>query len=129
MSQNNKEAYKESFRLPDILDDGDGSVKFTDFENQFHIYLDENSYYKFNLNSTIYLDVPPSRLKTYICKHDMHWPTISYQIYGTVRLAWILMKINGITPNISFEIVPAGSEVRYLDRSDVTTVINEFGKD
>lgn len=118
---------KKKFKLPQVLHDGDGSVKFTDLENFFNVYQDENAYYHFNLNSTVYLSVPPSRLKSYACQHDLHWPTISYNLYGTVRLAWVLMKINNITPDISFNIVPAGSVVKYLDRSDITTVIDQFG--
>lgn len=124
----NVKPQQEKFQLQDVFRDGEESVKFTDLENFFNIYQDKNSYYKFNINSTVYIDVPPSRLKTYKCQHDMHWPTISYQIYGTVHLAWVLMKVNNITPDISFEIVPAGSEVKYLDRGDVTTVIDEFGR-
>ena len=119
---------KKKFRLPQVLNDGDGSVKFTDLENFFHVYQDKDAYYHFNLNSTVYLAVPPSRLKSYVCQHDLHWTTISYNIYGTVRLAWVLMKVNGITPDISFNIVPAGSVVKYLDRSDITTVIDQFGR-
>ena len=101
-------------------------IKFTDLENFFNIYQDKNNYYYFNINSTVYISVPESRLKTYVCQHDIHWSTISYNIYGTVHLAWLLMKLNNITADISFKIVPAGSKVKYLDRSDITTVIEGF---
>lgn len=126
MASDKIKPFQKAFRLPDILQDGNGSVKFIDLDNFFHIYQDEDTYYRYNLNSTVYIDVPPSRLKTYVCQHDMHWPIISYNIYGTVRLAWVLMKINNITPDIAFEIVPASSEVKYLDRNDITTVIDGF---
>ena len=122
----NIKPYQKAFRLPDIFQDNQGEVKFTDLENFFNVYQDTDAYYRYNINSTVYLDVPASRLKTYVCQHDIHWPTISYNIYGTVRLAWVLMKVNGITPDIAFNIVPAGSEVKYLDRSDITTVIDGF---
>lgn len=126
MGTNKLKPHEKSFRLPSITYEGSDSVKFTDFENFFHIYQDEDAYYKYNLNSTVYLDVPSSRLKTYVCQHPMHWPTISFNIYGTVRLAWVLMKINGITPDIAFDIIPASSQIKYLDRSDITTVIDGF---
>lgn len=119
----------KKFKLPQILQDGEGSVKFTDLENFFNVYRDKNDYYHYNLNSTVYLSVPPSRMKSYVCQHDLHWTTISYNLYGTVRLAWVLMKLNNITPDISFNIVPAGSTVKYLDRGDITTIIDQFGKD
>lgn len=135
MSSNSRTStpFQEDFTLAEIMRNNkdtysDDAVKFTDLENFFSIYQDENAYYRYNLNSTVYLNVPSSRLKTYVCKHDMHWPTISYDLYGTVRLAWVLMKVNGITPDISFDIVPAGSSVKYLDRSDITTVIDSFNR-
>ena len=114
-----------NIQLPDVIED-DSVYKFTDFDNFFHIYQDKDSNFYYNLNSTMYFDVPQERLKTYVCQHDIHWPTISYNLYGTVRLAWVLMKINNITPDLSFEIIPAGSKVKYLDRSDITTVIENF---
>ena len=124
----NTKPFERKFHLAEILKDDDSSVKFTDLDNFFNIYQNPDAYFQYNINSTVYLDVPPSRLKTYVCQHDMHWPTISFNVYGTVHLAWVLMKVNNITPDIAFEIVPAGSEVKYLDRSDITTVIDGFSK-
>ena len=109
-----------------FLTDGEPLLTFVDFENSLNVYQDKNDFYFYNLNSTIYLDVPNSRLKKFICQHDLHWPIISYKIYGTVRLAWLLMKINHIMPKLAFEIVPAGSIVSYLDRGDLTTVLDNF---
>ena len=124
----NTKPFERKFHLAEILKDDDSSVKFTDLDNFFNIYQNPDAYFQYNINSTVYLDVPPSRLKTYVCQHDMHWPTISFNVYGTVHLAWVLMKVNNITPDIAFEIVPAGSEVKYLDRSDITTVIDGLSK-
>ena len=118
----------KKFKITDVFDSDQTDIKFTDFENFFNIYQDENAYFFYNLNSTIYLDVPSSRLKTYVCQHDLHWPIISYNIYGTVRLAWVLMKLNNISPDIAFNIVPAGSSVKYLDRNDITTIIDKFSE-
>ena len=115
------------FKILDAFKDGEAEVKFDDLENFFHIYQDKYDYFYYNLNSTLYLSIPPERLKTYVCQHDIHWPTISYNIYGTVRLAWLLMKVNSIIPSLSFKIVPAGSEVKYLDRSALATVIDSLG--
>lgn len=124
----NTKPFERKFHLAEILKDDDSSVKFTDLDNFFNIYQNPDAYFQYNFNSTVYIDVPTSRLKTYVCQHDMHWPTISYNIYGTVRLAWVLMKVNNITPDLAFNIVPASSEVKYLDRSDITTVIDGFSK-
>ena len=114
------------FKVSETFNDEESQVKFDDLENFFNVYQDKYNYFYCNLNSTIYVSIPSNRLKTYVCQHDIHWPTISYNLYGTVRLAWLLMKINNITPTISFKIVPAGSEVKYLDRSDLATVIDNL---
>ena len=124
MASIRKNTDQAPFRLIDVFENDEELVKFTDLENFFNIYQDKNAYYFFNLNSTLYLDIPPSRLKTFVVQHDMHWSTISYHLYDTVRLAWLLMKVNNITPNIAFDIIPAGSTVKYLDRSDIATVID-----
>lgn len=116
----------KKFKIADVFDSDQVDISFLDFENFFNIYQDENAYYFYNLNSTVYLDIPQSRLKNYVCQYDLHWPTISYNIYGTVRLAWVLMKVNNISPDIAFNIVPAGSTVKYLDRNDITTIIDSF---
>lgn len=116
----------KKFKIADVFDSDQVDISFLDFENFFNIYQDENAYYFYNLNSTVYLDIPQSRLKNYVCQHDLHWPTISYNIYGTVRLAWVLMKVNNISPDIAFNIVSAGSTVKYLDRNDITTIIDSF---
>lgn len=109
-----------------FIEGSDSLLTFVDFENFLNIYQDKDDFYFYNLNSTLYLDVPESRLKKFPCQHDLHWSTISYKIYGTVRLAWLLMKINHITPATAFNIVPAGSIVKYLDRGDLTIVLDEF---
>ena len=116
------------FKILDKFRDGDAEVKFDDLETTFNIYQDKYNYFYYNLNSTVYISIPSSRLKTYVCQHDVHWPTISYNLYGTVRLAWLLMKINNITPMISFKIIPAGSQIKYLDKSDLATVIDSLGE-
>ena len=108
------------------LVENENAYNFTDFDNFFNVYQDKDSNYYYNLNSTIYIDIPESRLLTYVCQHDIHWPTISYNLYGTTRLAWVLMKINKITSDLSFKIIPAGSKIKYLDKSDITTIIEKF---
>ena len=120
------DSFEKKYSLTEVLGNETDSVKFTDFENFLNVYKDEQSFFRFNLNSTLYVRVPSSRLKTFKCQHDMHWSTISYNIYTTVRLAWLLMKLNNISPALAFEKVPAGSSVKYLDRSDVTMVIDKI---
>lgn len=63
----------------------------------FSFFIDEEGRWQFNLNSTFYLiDIPDTVCKWYICPTDMHWPSISYKVYGSTRLVWFLMKLNEV---------------------------------
>lgn len=88
-------------------------LKITDFENFFNIYnVKENA--QFNLNSTLYLNIQDNLLEKYILTHNMHWPLISYKIYGTTRLVWLLLKINNIQTKDIFKIRMAAETIKYL---------------
>jgi len=100
--------------------------KFTDLDNMFNIYKDKRNNFVFNLNSTIYLNVSTDNLKKYTVDHDIHWPLISYKLYKTTRLFWVLMKLNGIDAKNAFDVIPAGTTVYYLDNSYVTRIIDQL---
>lgn len=99
----------------------DSEVKMTDFENFFDVFQDEKGLYKFNLNMSIYLKDAPT--KTFLVKHDSFWNTISYNIYGTTRLWWILMKINEVDARHMFDVVPAGSSIKYVDKDIARSIV------
>ena len=70
---------------------------FFDLDKMFSLFIDEEGRWKFNLNSTFYLiDIPNEVCDWYACPTDMHWPSISWNIYGSTRLAWLLMKLNDV---------------------------------
>lgn len=103
----------------------DNEVKLVDFENFFEIY--ENKYdkrkpYVYNLNSTVYFKGVPK--KTFRLKHDMFWTTISYELYNTTRLWWILMKVNNVDTKNLFEPVRADETVKYLEIDVVRSIIS-----
>ena len=80
-----------------VLSDEDASPDFFDLDKMFSLFIDEEGRWQYNLNSTFYLiDIPDSVCKWYVCPTDMHWPSISWKIYGSTRLAWFLMKLNGV---------------------------------
>lgn len=89
-------------------------VRLVDFENFFDVYVDKNNrdMYYFNLNSTMYID--GDSLPTYELSHNLFWTQISYNIYKTTRLWWILMKVNNIQIDNAFDIIEAGSSIKYI---------------
>ena len=88
-----------------------------DLEQMLNVYLDEHGMWNLNINSSFYaINLPDEILSGYVLPSDMRWPSISFQIYGTTRLAWLLMKLNGIKDGDIFKVMPAGHAVKYLEK-------------
>lgn len=99
-----------------VYDNKDTEPDFFDLDKMFSLFIDEEGRWQFNLNSTFYLiDIPDEVCQWYICPTDMHWPSIAWKVYGSTRLAWFLMKLNGIRDQNIFEQVKAGTRIRFLD--------------
>ena len=89
-----------------------------DMEQMFNVYLDDTSNWNFNINSSFYImGLPMSVMNQYVVEDEMRWPTVSYKIYGTTRLAWLLMKINGVIGKDIFKPLEAGRTAMYLDQN------------
>lgn len=107
----------------------DEFMSIHDFENMFDLVLDKRKNYVYSLNKTLYVSVDLDRLPVFVCDHEMHWPLISYKIYGTTRLAWLLWKLNGVTAKDVFKPKQPKDEVKYLPKQYSDTIIadiNEF---
>lgn len=98
-------------------------LKITDFENILDIYQDKRGNYFYNLNNSLYLDAADDIMLTYICDYDMQWPLLSYKIYGTTRLAWLLMKLNKVSPKDVFKMLKTGDKVKYLQKEQMNGLI------
>ena len=89
-----------------------------DLEQMFGAYLDEQNVWTLNLNSSFYaVGLPDEVFSIYITTTPLHWPTVSYNIYGTTRLAWLLMKLNDVKDGEIFKEIPAATAVKYLEKS------------
>ena len=106
--------------------DGDKSRRITDFEHFFEVYLDRHGNYAFNLNQALYFRFDPAKLQKYQCKHDMFWPLISYNLYKTTRLAWVLMKVNNVDVDSMFKPVLAGQSVSYISKDTIQQILATF---
>jgi hypothetical protein len=101
---------------PYVRDNADAGPDFFDLDKMFSLFIDEEGRWQYNLNSTFYLiDIPDEVCQWYICPTDMHWPSISWKVYGSTRLAWFLMKLNGVRDQNIFNQIKAGTRIRYLD--------------
>ena len=97
-----------------------------DMEQMLNAYLDEDGVWTLNLNSSFYaIGIPDASFLWYKVPDTMQWTTISYNVYGTTRLAWLLMKLNGVWGKDIFKPVIAGQTIRYLDQSKYVDPILE----
>lgn len=95
-----------------------------DMEQMLNVYLDEHGVWNLNINSSFYaVNLPDEILTAYVLPADMRWPSISYQIYGTTRLAWLLMKLNDVHGDGIFKEVPTGTTVKFLERGKYVNAI------
>lgn len=103
-------------------------LAITDLENMFSIYANGKQQLKYNLNQTLYLNIDESTKKIYKLKHDMYWPLISYKLYGTTHLAWLLMKVNNVPAKYIFSKIKAGANVKYIDTELVHSIVQTINK-
>lgn len=120
-------------KIYDIEGDVEGAdefLKITDFDNFFDVYQDKKDNYIYNLNASMYFTFQDvNNLPTFLCTHDMHWPLISYHIYDTTRLAWLLLKVNNVHPKDVFKIKHAGDKIHYIEKSkaeDIVKLMNGY---
>jgi len=101
-------------------------LKITDFENFFTVHTDKNDRYFYNLNSTLTFAGSKDTLPTFTCTATSHWPLISYHIYGTTRMAWLLMKLNDVTAANVFKPLQPGDKVKYLSRDAAEAIVADL---
>ena len=101
-------------------------LKVTDFEQFFDVYFDRYGNYSYNLNKGLYFRFDKSLLPTYECKHQMFWPLISYKLYGTTRLAWLLMKLNDVQVDQMFEPKMPSDKVLYIPPEKIQWIVEDI---
>lgn len=101
-------------------------LKITDLENIFDVHIDKNGNYFYNINNSLYINVDENILNEYICSCSMHWPLISYKIYSTTRLAWLLMKLNNVECKDIFKKKEAGDKIKYLPKEYATNIVENI---
>ena len=114
-------AFYETKRFKDTIE-RKRFFKNNRFRKFFDVYKKDDKYY-YNLNTSLYLNCDETNLKTYICTHEMHWPLISYNIYGTPRLAWLLLKINKVSTKDVFIKKQPGDEIKYISDDKITNIV------
>lgn len=113
-------------RINDVDTDNLIKLKLGDLDNFFKVHKDKLGRYMLNLNETLYINVDTDSLETFVPDYDMHWTLISHRLYGTTRLAWVLLKINNVTPISIFNKVQAGTPIFYISAGDVQSILESI---
>lgn len=84
--------------------------------------------YVYNMMRTLYmldLDfVESGYFQFYTIKQNETWNSISFNIYGTPKLYWLILKLNDIRDPM-FDPVP-GTQLRYISEEDALEVIDSI---
>ena len=113
--------------LQDIpYDDKKDWLKITDLENMLHIYQDDKQNNYYNLNNTLYVNVPLEYFQLYTCDCDSTWTLLSYKLYSTTRLAWLLMKLNEVKTSEVFQLKHPGDVIKYIPKEMVQNIIGDM---
>jgi hypothetical protein len=94
------------------------------YENIFDVFTDQDGYYYYNLLQSVVLpeNLPDSLFQTYVAIPGDTLPFISYKIFSTINLWWIICIANNITNPI--DPIPSGTVLRI----PTTTVVREILK-
>ncbi len=106
-------------------------LEMQDLENMLTVNVDKRGNYVFNLNEGIYVSISRDNLSYFTLTHPMHWPVISYVIYDTTRLAWLLMLVNNVKLDDAFDAIQPGESILYPTSnavSKIVSVINTNGR-
>lgn len=97
--------------------------------NMFNVYDDKSlgsNYKAYNLNRGLIItgmeNIPATQLSTYKVKEGDNLNLISFHLYGTIELWWIIAKLNKIT-DATITLQP-GWVLYTLDKGTINQILN-----
>lgn len=95
-------------------------------ENIFNIYTDEFGRYYYNLLQNIALpnNLPDGYFIYYNATYNDTWPYISYKVYETPNLWWLILPFNNIN-NPVLPIIP-GTSIKVLKLAYAKNVLSQI---
>ena len=96
------------------------------YENIFNVYPDEGGYYFYNLLQTVVIpdNLPKGYYDTYNVVYGDTWPFVSYKVYSTPNLWWVIMSANKIIDPTK-QPVP-GQQIQILKSRYVSEILSQI---
>lgn len=102
------------------------NLRNENYENIFQVYEDENDQYYYNILQSVALpnNLPEGYFQYYHIKYGDTWPFISYKVYQTPNLWWIILPFNNILDPTTMP--ENGTRIKVLKTQFVRTVLDQI---
>jgi LysM repeat protein len=96
------------------------------YENIFNVYTDNDGHYYYNLLQSISIpqNLPDSFFTQYITQPGDTLPYISYKIFNTINLWWLICAVNNITNPI--DPIESGKELKIPSTAIAREVLKQI---
>lgn len=96
------------------------------YENIFNVYTEDDAYF-YNLTKTIVIpeEMDESNYFLYDVKAGDTWPKLSYNIYGDVKVWWLICLANNIFNPAIFP--SPGTRLRIINRNVAKSILSTIG--
>ena len=97
------------------------------YENLFNVYQNEKNQYYYNILTKVNFPeaMDESYFDVYVVPNDyMPYTLISYKLYGTILLWWLICSVNNITNPVDFP--AAGIKLKVLKPLLVSGVVQQL---
>lgn len=101
------------------------TVTNTDVERLMS-YYNVDGKVRCNLNTGLNIEADDDAYETFHLTTSMFWPQISYLIYGTSSLYWLLELINPELSSGCFDKVEAPNHVLYLPDAETVVLTQQY---
>lgn len=101
------------------------------YENIFRVYAKDQKYI-YNILRRVDIDLNSADPATFVevrLKTEAPWTNISYQIYGTVDLWWLIYICNKDIFKTPLHLVPGGTMLRVIKTDKLQAILNEISSD
>ena len=101
------------------------------YENIFRLYIKDEKFI-YNILKRVDIDLStadPATITTTTLRSEAPWTNISYQLYGTTDLWWLIYLCNKEMFKNPLNLVPGGTKLTVIRTDKIAMVMNEIEQD